>query len=195
MKRAIEAAPRGTEDEPGPWIRDIRALCLFGLTEPPDVRAAVRATLDREEEWIGPHKVCPWAQASYLPSLWQAGEVPDSREVLIDSLRWAVEMARTPEMNGRATGLAAYQAWADDMLRDQDFPADDPERIGDITMSIGDNFVILFDARRAGARYLERSAEQVGEQAAEHGMNCQRRRLLHGSASSGQPYVWHFGQK
>jgi hypothetical protein len=107
-------------------------------------------------------------KCSGLHVIGEKGDVPDPDDVLIDSLRWAVTMARTPEMSGRATGLAAYEAWAKDMLRDQDFPADDLDRVADNNMSIGDNFMILFDARRAGARYLERSAAQVGEEAAVH---------------------------
>lgn len=91
VKRAIEAALRGTEDEPGPWIRDIRALCLFGVTDPPEVRAALQDILDSEEEWNGPYKICPWGQAFYLRALWPAREVLDTRDICVRTLTWMIE--------------------------------------------------------------------------------------------------------
>ena len=46
-----------------------------------------------------------------------------------DALRWALQVVRTPNVNAyghaRANGLAAYDAWADQLLDDADFPACD----------------------------------------------------------------------
>jgi hypothetical protein len=38
-------------------------------------------------------------------------------------------LARTENVHDRKGGLAAYEAWADDMLVDENFSADDPERL------------------------------------------------------------------
>jgi hypothetical protein len=44
------------------------------------------------------------------------------REVFRDALEWAVELIRTPLVhNDRASGLAAYQSWADAVLCDEEF--------------------------------------------------------------------------
>lgn len=54
--------------------------------------------------------------------LGEGRERPPLREVYRDSLRWALEIARTPVAPGdRQNGLAAYQAWAAEILRDEEF--------------------------------------------------------------------------
>ncbi|NQT89517.1 hypothetical protein HQ560_22295 [bacterium] len=51
---------------------------------------------------------------------------PDIKEVYRDALAWALEVIRTPVRQGdRHNGLAAYDAWADHLLRDEEFPTDD----------------------------------------------------------------------
>ena len=92
VKRAIEASLRGQEDKDGEvWIRDIRALCMFGVIDPPQVKASLQANLDREEEWNGPYKICPWGQAFYLRALWPAREIIDTTDVCRRTLTWMVE--------------------------------------------------------------------------------------------------------
>ena len=53
------------------------------------------------------------------------GEPPDRKEVYREALQWALEVIRTPTRFGRPNGLAAYDAWADHLLRDDDFATDD----------------------------------------------------------------------
>jgi hypothetical protein len=88
VKKAIEAALRGNDEDPDPWIRDVRALCMLGVTDPPEIKAALESVVDREEEWNGPWKICPWGQAFYLRALWEAREVVDTKDLMASILTW-----------------------------------------------------------------------------------------------------------
>jgi hypothetical protein len=85
-------------------------------------------------------------------------EVPDRSVVYRDSLKWALEVLRTPEVNGRHNGLAAYQAWADHLLRDCDFPADDMAALNDRYMAHFDATCTVAEGRWYGAQFLEQVA-------------------------------------
>jgi hypothetical protein len=51
---------------------------------------------------------------------------PPLKETARQALAWMVQVARTPLTFGnRHNGLAAYDTWAAQLLRDEDFPADD----------------------------------------------------------------------
>ena len=56
----------------------------------------------------------------------KTGERKSRHQTLIEALQRAVEMASMTEAGGRAAGLAAYDTWAQDMLRDEDFAGLDP---------------------------------------------------------------------
>jgi hypothetical protein len=88
IKKAIEASLQNNDSKPGPWIRDIRALCMFGVTEPPQIKAALEAIMEREEEWNGPYKICPWGQAFYIRALWEARDVVDTKPLIARTLTW-----------------------------------------------------------------------------------------------------------
>jgi hypothetical protein len=77
-------------------------------------------------------------------------------------------MASLGEAGGRTAGLAAYDAWAQDMLRDEDFEGEDLPVLQYRRMSIGDNGIILLCARQVAAEYLEMMQGEVGEQARAH---------------------------
>ena len=53
------------------------------------------------------------------------GEPPDRKQVYREALRWALDVMRTPTRFDRRNGLAAYDAWAEHLLRDDDFATDD----------------------------------------------------------------------
>jgi hypothetical protein len=83
---------------------------------------------------------------------------PSERQVLSDTLRWALELERTtrwPDLPGRVCGLAAYDGWADGLEVDADYPADDGETMGWRVTIHGDQCLML-DDRREAARYLRR---------------------------------------
>jgi hypothetical protein len=81
--------------------------------------------------------------------------------VLRESLRWAIKLARTADLvDQRVSGLAGYDAWADSLERDEDFPAGNLEALtfrclvnASVTLSG------LVDARRSAAAYLRMMAD------------------------------------
>jgi hypothetical protein len=52
-------------------------------------------------------------------------EAPPLDEIYRKTLELALKIARTPVVRDRPGGLVAYTAWADALLRDEDFPAGD----------------------------------------------------------------------
>lgn len=116
-------------------------------------------------------------------------ETPSRVEVIRQTLEWAVELANTPEMNGRATGFAAYDRWADALERDEDFPEDDMEILTLRCMAtINDGFGYQADVRWSASEFLHSIAGEYGEAAAdlkaaaeaykkESGLHCQGMKL------------------
>ena len=115
---------------------------------------------------------------------------PSPRELLVSTLRWAVDLARTRERPGvpdHVSGLAAYDAWADAMEVDADYPADDAQVMGIRVMVHGDQTTMLCD-RASAAVYLRRAASIAPEAAAP----------LHAAADlyravSDVTGIWHWG--
>lgn len=94
---------------------------------------------------------------------------PPEREILISTLAWAIDLARTtprPGLPAHAAGLAAYDAWAAGIEVDEDYPAGNAEVLSTRVMVHGDQTVML-EERRNAARYLH-SVAQVAPEAAEH---------------------------
>jgi hypothetical protein len=57
-------------------------------------------------------------------------EKPPLKETFREAMEWALTVSRTPQIKikgvcDRANGLAAYDAWADALLHDEDFPEDE----------------------------------------------------------------------
>ena len=112
-----------------------------------------------------------WTKGEHFAGFHIIGEpkpAPSAHDRLIAALKVAVSMARTPEVNGRAGGLAAYDAWARDLLRDEHFPAEDTESLRRVAWSSGEAALAHVDARAAAIKYLRSAQEHVGEQAQEH---------------------------
>lgn len=94
---------------------------------------------------------------------------PPPRERLASSLQWIVDLARTaqrPHLPQHVCGLAAYEAWADALEVDADYPAANKQAMETRAMVHCDQVVMLHE-RRAGAEYLRQMAVQVPEVAAE----------------------------
>ncbi len=64
---------------------------------------------------------------------------PPCGEVYREALRWGLTVMRTADVKGRAAGHAAYDAWAEHMLRDEDFATDD-------YAVLNDRYMAYFDA-------------------------------------------------
>jgi len=95
-------------------------------------------------------------------------ERKSKRQNLIGALQWAVAMASMTEAGGRAAGLAAYDAWAQHMLRDEDFTGVDPDVLQENCLGIGDNGIILLCARKVAADYLAMMQGEVRSLARGH---------------------------
>lgn len=88
---------------------------------------------------------------------------PSDRETLAESLKWAVELALVSDrLPGYRCGLAGYDAWADSLEVDADYPAGDKAVLETRLMIHGDQWMML-DERRSAAAYLRNMRERVPE--------------------------------
>ena len=71
----------------------------------------------RKRDWFG--------DTESLVIIGEKGEAPKLADVYKEALRWNIEIARRPEVNGIPNGWAAYTAWADALSHDENFPAGD----------------------------------------------------------------------
>jgi hypothetical protein len=108
-----------------------------------------------------------WASGIGFIVLGAKGSRPSERDVLVSTLEWAVDLARTPVRPGRpdhSTGLAAYEGWAAGLEIDADYPRDNAEVLRTRVMVHGDQAMMLED-RRSAARYLRGMVEKAPEAA------------------------------
>lgn len=111
-----------------------------------------------EFEPSGEFRVRDWANYPRGFSFLTVGSKVDSRPALRDTYRrtleWMLQVARTPVTFGdRRNGLAAYDAWADQLLRDEDFPQDDGVLFQ--RHDVHNNLVgLVAEARWYGAQFL-----------------------------------------
>jgi len=92
---------------------------------------------------------------------------PDEREILVPTLRWAIDLERTAQRDAlpeHVAGLAACDAWADALEVDADYPADDPQVLGTRVMIYGDQLCML-EERHSAAGYLRQMAAAAPEAA------------------------------
>jgi hypothetical protein len=67
------------------------------------------------------------------------------RSVYLDALQWAVQLQRTPRLGHKLTGLAALEAWADEMTQEEYFPQGDEQVLGQRYVSTAINMTMLRD--------------------------------------------------
>ena len=91
---------------------------------------------------------------------------PPLAEAYRQALAWVVQLMRTPEVQGRLSGLAAYTAWAEDLLRDQDFPADDGVLMERLDSHFG-TYAVVAEGRWYAGQFLKRAAEKLPAMAEE----------------------------
>lgn len=85
---------------------------------------------------------------------------PAQAELDRKALEWALTITRTSMVRGRYSGLAAYTAWVNDLLRDDDFPAGDLAVLQNRMMSHNDNMTVVWDGRTSAAQFLREMAER-----------------------------------
>jgi hypothetical protein len=95
-------------------------------------------------------------------------EKPPLSKVYRRALNWALEVMRTPVTFGdRHNGLAAYEAWADALLGDDDFSMDDMDVLRGRHMVHHDAVGTVAEGRWYGALFLMRVAEYIPSMAAD----------------------------
>ena len=104
----------------------------------------------RKDEWF--------ASTEGLITLGERKEIPTRGDVNRAALADALQTIRAPMVNGRHTGLAAYEAWAEHLLMDEAFATSDLEvlrgRFGAHDGAVG----IVAEARWYGALFLSQMA-------------------------------------
>jgi hypothetical protein len=91
------------------------------------------------------------------------GPRPAPRATLIDTLDWAVQLARTPRranLPNHVCGLAAYDAWAQALVIDADYPAGDASVLETRAMVHCDQAVMVMERSHAAA-WLRRMVEHA----------------------------------
>lgn len=95
-----------------------------------------------------------------LIAIGEKQDKPPLGEVCRKALRWALEVARTPSVRGYHSGLAAYTAWTEALLREEECNTADMaalrERYGVHFDAVG----VVAEGRWYGAQFLEEMAEQ-----------------------------------
>ena len=94
---------------------------------------------------------------------------PSKRAILISSLKWAVDLARTakrPNLPNHVSGLAAYEAWAKGLEADADYPKGDTKVMDRRAIVHGDQCTMLGERHNA-ASYLHLMSGAAPE-ASEH---------------------------
>jgi len=77
---------------------------------------------------------------------------PDTKEIYRKALHWALEIVRTPQVKDHYTGLRAYEAWAEYMQRNEDFP-DDMDILYNRHMVHNDAMTMLAEGRWYAAKF------------------------------------------
>ena len=88
---------------------------------------------------------------------------PSALELLVSSLVWAIDLERAPvraSAGHHIAGLAAYDAWADALEVDADYPADNPDVLGVRVMVHGDQCTMTVERHNA-AGFLRKMVAAV----------------------------------
>ncbi|MBI3948481.1 MAG: hypothetical protein HY321_21385 [Armatimonadetes bacterium] len=85
----------------------------------------------RKRDWL--------AETPGIVVIGERGERPESGEVFRRALDWAIRVTRTPRVRHRRAGLAAYGAWAEALLRDDQFA-------GQELAVLHDRYMVHYDA-------------------------------------------------
>jgi len=85
-------------------------------------------------------------------------EKPPLKETYREALMWALKVVRTPIVNERHSGLAAYAAWAEALLRDEDFPGHDVGALMERHMVHNDATTMVAEGRWYASVFLPQIA-------------------------------------
>lgn len=83
----------------------------------------------------------------------------EGAETLRDTLRWALQVARTPEVFGRHSGLAAYAAWAKELRDDAAFNSAGEAALREQHSVHHTQVGLLAECRAWASKFLRQTAE------------------------------------
>jgi hypothetical protein len=86
---------------------------------------------------------------------------PEPERVLESTIQWVLSMANTPVVCGRFSGLTAYEAWADALGREEDFPAGDLDALRERHVAHNDAVGTVAEGRWYASRFCMDMAEKV----------------------------------
>jgi hypothetical protein len=88
VRRAVELILREKDEQTADalGIYTVRALCLLGMADRPEVKAGLQALVEAEGEWNGPDKGCPWTPEVHLKTLWDGRRIADHSDLIAGSL-------------------------------------------------------------------------------------------------------------
>ncbi|MHC4469758.1 MAG: RNA polymerase sigma factor [Planctomycetota bacterium] len=103
----------------------------------------------RKRDWLG--------STEWLVFFGEKEEPPPDSVTDRRALEWALTVMRRPEVRGRASGLAAYEAWAKAMLDDEGIGRD-PARLAEQKMVVGDAVNMVMEGRWTAADFVREIA-------------------------------------
>ena len=117
-----------------------------------------------------------YRKPDWIPDTWdlmlfgEPTERPPAARIYRDALEWALEIMRTPITYGdRHNGIAAFDAWANQLLRDEDFDTDDMAVLEHQFSAHDDSVLVVAEGRWYGSQFLEAAAEALPGAAEEIG--------------------------
>ena len=114
----------------------------------------------RKRDWAGDI----WS----LMVIGEKQERPDLKQAYRDALAWALEVMRTPVRYGdRHSGLAAFDAWIEHLLRDDEFATDDLDVLRQRFVVHDDAVLVIAEGRWYGSIFLAQAAMDGGLKAPE----------------------------
>jgi len=121
-----------------------------------------------------------------------SGPRADPRAVCLAALDWAVDLACAAERPGvpdHVSGLAAYDAWANGLESDADYPAGDAEVMATRLMVHADQCTMLVE-RRSAAAFVRQAADVLPEVAGPLESAAQE----YERAAGEMPGIWLWGE-
>lgn len=127
-----------------------------------------RFTRDVEYEPNGCFRVRNWT-SNTAGLITIGGKMDDSAgpfdlaQSALPILNWALRVIHTPDAHGRKSGLAAYAAWAEQLMHDPDFASSDEQQLRQ-RYAVHDSAVdIVAECRWTASRFLTLMADAVPE--------------------------------
>jgi hypothetical protein len=119
-------------------------------------------TFHKQTGWYNKNEKNPW----WVYIIKKRYQKPDRKQLIINSFRAAVKMAKTKKFGKYTSGFAAFEAWADDLENDKLFPeGEEQNKIGSRAHINGWIYLSLIDARKAAVEYLTNAANEFDEPA------------------------------